>query len=464
MKYIYSDIIPCTLNVTNLPFAKGQLKNGEEVEPLLSAALKELRRASLILKLERLEKLTSLLILIITDQLRDEAVIPPITITEDLTRAFSSTGTILKISDSANLSQEQVLICTDKENSVGVRVSKLVASARCPYFRSLFNSKMQESSENILRLPGVMFESICTLVQYIYTGKFNFDFRSVVDTFIMADRLGLPSLQRTCLSGIKENLSVSNAIYISAMVYRNVVDSPELSEFCFNFFNQNALKIFQKFEDIQNLDWDMFKVFLSYVYNFLLEDVTDEQNTVALQCEILRAVLHWLRPRCLIDHFVDLSKLNSKLKVILKFIHTSRVSAVDFAECLIHSGMFDKPTIVHTFGNMGVILEEERASKLQKRGADAIQECKTCQDWGYVRIPIPCLKCQGILSQLGFCSWCNSMGTTTKIGPPCTDCKRGGIVDLKMMFDSKLLDECIRIHIPAFQMNQQCESVEDLEL
>ena len=77
--------------------------------------------------------------------------------------------------------------------------------------------------------------------------------------------------------------------------------------------------------------------------------------------------------------------------------------------------------------------------------------CNKCEDWGYVREPVTCSKCNGLAKQLSFCSWCNSTGYSMKLGPPCNSCDKGEVVKLKSLFDQKVLNECIRINIPTYQ-------------
>jgi hypothetical protein len=69
-----------------------------------------------------------------------------------------------------------------------------------------------------------------------------------------------------------------------------------LSDYCYDFFNKNALGVFHgRAEDLLDLDWDVLKVFLSHLYNFLLDDSSDEYNTVTLQCTVLKVVLLWYK-------------------------------------------------------------------------------------------------------------------------------------------------------------------------
>jgi len=483
MKYLYSDMILSSVDIPFLLEKQNKKENNtkltkEEVEAAdtlqsLNQTIVELLNAAQQFRLTRLEKLCTLLFNIIAGSIEDPDI-PGSTIESDMNLAHQKIP-IFQDDFKDTCNPHEIILrapiqLSEPSRKMCIQVNKFLICSRCPYFGGLFGSRMKESTFNVLDFNDTPFESLRSLVQFIYTGTCTFDETSAVETFMLADRMGLPTFQQQCLSHIQSNLNNSNVIQLSCKVYRLVVNSPVLTDICFNYFNTHALLLFQRHDEIQNLDWQMLRVFLSYIYNYLLEEPNDDKNTVALQCAVLRSVLIWIKKQCSgANTSLNFETLRTQLQSVLRYVHTNRISPVDFAGCLMSADIFQRSQIFKAFTAVGVVLEdedEERAKKFAKgslrtSGPRASISCNTCMDWGYIRLPVPCTKCQGMLSRLGFCSWCSSTGTTMQMGPPCKNCIIGNILELKSMFDHKVLDECIRIHIPAYQQNQQPLTEED---
>ena len=124
---------------------------------------------------------------------------------------------------------------------------------------------------------------------------------------------------------------------------------------CFDYFTKHALRIFSEFsKNLIELPWDMFKLFLAHMYNYLLEDCNETQNTVLLQCSILNTVLSWCYSNCINEHNeIQVTLLQSTIEMVFKYIHTNRISTVDFAYCLMKSEIFNKQLIISAFSGLG---------------------------------------------------------------------------------------------------------------
>jgi hypothetical protein len=59
------------------------------------------------------------------------------------------------------------------------------------------------------------------------------------------------------------------------------------------------------------------------------------------------------------DAGVDYLRLRAVLEEVLPYIHTNRVSPLDFAYCLIDSEIFSKSLITSTFIGHGIIFDDE---------------------------------------------------------------------------------------------------------
>jgi len=304
----------------------------------------------------------------------------------------------------------------------------------------------------------------------LYSDEAKFEPEFVAEMYVIADMMHLPELKEKCIQNVKDLMTVDNAILIAKQAY--LFTAEEIGEIAFSFFTKNAEILYQK-DEIQDLEWPLLQVFLAHTYNFLLEEHNDENNTARLQCQILKSVLKWTMQRCYsvngqenpnghrcIFNSVDMPALRFKLDSIFKYLNTLRLSSVDFAHCLIDSGLFPKQMVWDTFSGLGVVLEDPNSYDTNMGTTFSINSwskeattllCDRCDDWGYHKISVPC-SCYhtGI-----FCGWCHNTGETHKIGHPCDFCDRGQLIKLKFLFDKKLLEECIRTPIETNSLDRK---------
>jgi hypothetical protein len=67
------------------------------------------------------------------------------------------------------------------------------------------------------------------------------------------------------------------------------------------------------------------------------------------------------------DKGVDYPLLRTLLEVVLPYIHTNRVSPLDFAYCLIDSEIFSKTLITNTFSGHGIVFEDDDMLEYRNR-------------------------------------------------------------------------------------------------
>lgn len=70
------------------------------------------------------------------------------------------------------------------------------------YFDKLFSSGMRESTNEVLNFDDVSFNALKNLVYFLYSNTSQFEEQSVIDTYVLADRMGLPVLQSQCVNSI----------------------------------------------------------------------------------------------------------------------------------------------------------------------------------------------------------------------------------------------------------------------
>lgn len=309
---------------------------------------------------------------------------------------------------------------------------------------------MKESAMNSVTIPNISGEAFRNVIEYIYSDNSKLSIECVSEVYVDAGMRVLPRLQSLCLEYIKKNIHVDNVIFLSLQAF--AYDSKELSDIAYPFLLANALQVFNR-TDWMNVEEDTLLHFLSLTYNHLY-DSTD-QNTAPLQSTILTTLFKWIKKRLVnIPEGEYFHHLRKEMEDKMNYVHTFKLTPKDFAICLITSEVYPMRYIVDAFSNQSIEFnpDEECIACFASSPFQKLPLCSSCKDQGFITIISPC-KC----SYLGFGHyWCNFTGESKLIGtsdnkpnlltgPPCTGCTLGKIANLKVMFDNKLLNECIRV-------------------
>lgn len=470
LSFLYSDLV--CLPVSNGSSTGPQYKYGV-VFPS-SQALQELNSLANQFQLERLRSICMLLFTAAEGggDISLVEAIPPTTLTRDISTSEANKN----FHDISILAKEREFPANKRMKVVNspATASRFILTSRCPYFKRLFSSGMKDARMTQLQLNEVSGEALNVILHYLYTDRLAFDPEFVCEVYVIADMMQLIDLKVKCIQSVKDNLSIENDILVAKQSY--IFSADEISEIAFQFFTNNADSLF-KSPELLDLDWTLLQVFLAHIYNYLLEENNDETNTARLQCQILKCVLKWTMMRSKVtDHLsqsqsnrilkdgekyvyndIHMPVLRERLECILRYLTTLRLSSVDFANCLIDSGIFPKNLVSQTFSGLGVVLDMDEimddSDSNTKTQHDRPQKCAHCSNWGYFKITVPCACYHtGI-----FCGWCHNTGSTSKIGDPCDYCDPGQVIKLKFLFDKKLLEECIRTPVEPNSIEKRRE-------
>ena len=79
-----------------------------------------------------------------------------------------------------------------------IHAHRAILSARCPVFRAMFAHGMKESSQQVIVLSDITFQTLQMLVEFLYTDRLDIKPEMAVEMFIVADKYRLERLQRMC--------------------------------------------------------------------------------------------------------------------------------------------------------------------------------------------------------------------------------------------------------------------------
>ena len=91
---------------------------------------------------------------------------------------------------------------------------RLILAAASPYFGALFNPRMKSGIAENYSLDDFSFEALCTLVDFIYTGKLSLSNDKVQDIVELANYLGIEDALEICYHFVLDHLDSSNALAV----------------------------------------------------------------------------------------------------------------------------------------------------------------------------------------------------------------------------------------------------------
>ena len=153
----------------------------------------ELAELSVVLSLNRLRSLCD-----------EDAEIPETTLSSDIMK-------IINLKEDSDF----VVVVGNKE----FFLHKVILAARCPYFKSMFESGMNENSKNWVELPELRLKAFECIVEWIYSDKFSPLFGDVqletqdfIHILVQSNMLGLESLMRMTELAAETVLNLNNVV------------------------------------------------------------------------------------------------------------------------------------------------------------------------------------------------------------------------------------------------------------
>ena len=133
-------------------------------------------------------------------------------------------------------------------------VHKCILTARCPYFKALFASGMQEAQRSEVQLQDVTARALRVLLEWIYFDKFEGLVSGLepafgVELLSAASRLLLPGVLRLTESALLQQLSAETAVPLFEVAF--MLSAERLKCYCLNFILREFDRVSMKSEFAQ---------------------------------------------------------------------------------------------------------------------------------------------------------------------------------------------------------------------
>ena len=156
---------------------------------------------------------------------------------------------------------------------------KAVLAANSPYFKAMFENELKESSENKVTLENVSFDSLKTIIDWMYTMQLKIYLGHALDLLATARFLHFSSVVEACSKFLEKNLSVSNCLSILSVADFHSCYSLQTSTWKYILAHFIELSHQQKFSSLSE--------------ELLLKLIKSEDLKVPCEDNVLEAVMRW---------------------------------------------------------------------------------------------------------------------------------------------------------------------------
>lgn len=202
-------------------------------------------------------------------------------------------------------------------DGISVNAHKCVLASASPYFRAMFNSKLSEVQNGIVKLKSVREKLLQAIISYSYCSSFTLPSDEVLTLLIVADQFQLSQLINECSSYLEGHIDTTNALTLRAysQLHR-----------CWSLYYKSTKFVLNNFKDIVNTE-----EFMRLPSEQLISLLSDNCLLVANEEVVYKAVIKWVY-YCIEDRrnvFPDII-----CHVRLPFISTSYLTDVVLKEPL----------------------------------------------------------------------------------------------------------------------------------
>jgi len=153
-----------------------------------------------------------------------------------------------------------------------IKAHKGVLSVRCDYFQRMFDSDVQESVTNEVKVPDFEPDVFQSMLHYLYTDTLPENFAEVSFGLLVAsDKYGIEALKQKCESDAP--LNADNVV--EALNVAEKIGSDILMDRAKKVFKLNFNDLMQSPETAEKLSKSMLMKLLSYFYNEHTVNVSD---------------------------------------------------------------------------------------------------------------------------------------------------------------------------------------------
>ncbi|KAJ6253072.1 btb/poz domain-containing protein [Anaeramoeba flamelloides] len=143
---------------------------------------------------------------------------------------------------------------------------KLILSMRSKFFKQiLYPCGWEQSSVQIVQitLSDIAFESFEVILNYLYTNEIALNFDSFWDVILCSQKFQLPKLYQLCLRWFQNRVNETNFICHFLNAYQ--IKNKDVLDIMFVYFEKNFPHLIQSKKFFNELDLEMFKVFVQKI-------------------------------------------------------------------------------------------------------------------------------------------------------------------------------------------------------
>jgi len=168
----------------------------------------------------------------------------------------------------------------DGKPRISLPAHKVVLAAVVPYFKAMFTSDMQESSQKEVSLKGVDEVGLKAVISYIYSGKVEITESSVQGILSTASFLGLQDIVESCAMFMMSHLSPANCLGVRD--FSRLFNLEDLRQAADTYSHQKFMQMWKE-EEFLNLSVEDLEAFVS-----------NDQISVESEEDIYNAVTKWI--------------------------------------------------------------------------------------------------------------------------------------------------------------------------
>jgi len=146
---------------------------------------------------------------------------------------------MLKLLEDAKDTDVDIIVGTET-----IKAHKLILVARSTYFQNMFQSGMEESRSNEVRVPNASPDMVREMLKFIYSGAAPKNILRIGTQLLpLADQYGLDKLKKMCESAVGSRISVDNVIEV--LLLADLHNCPKLTKRCIPLFKANVASLKQ---------------------------------------------------------------------------------------------------------------------------------------------------------------------------------------------------------------------------
>ena len=158
---------------------------------------------------------------------------------------------------------------------------RCVLAASSQFFYTMFNSGMKESSQTLLKLHSVSFDSMSLILDYFYTREILINDDNVLELLNTASFLLVTPVKKACIQILNKQLSIENCFSILQVAEQ--FGASELAKRASYSIKENFFSVVNNEE------------FVSISKKSLIDFISSDEIQVEREEEVYQAVLKWVK-------------------------------------------------------------------------------------------------------------------------------------------------------------------------